>query len=314
MMRATQNWLFAMACVSGIGAVLITRPHVHSRPPQRSVSLPQTTVMLPQQPSSTTVPTSPTVSEFAVPVLMYHRICDLTPDEAKSPLMRDLTVSPANFEHQVAYLQQKGFTCLLASDVEAALRERRPLPERSVAITLDDGYRDNFDCAFPILKRYGVPATIFLVTSTVDTAGHLTWSNVAEMRPHPVGYGSHTVTHADLTSLSLDRLDYELRESKRVLESRLIERISAIAYPSGKYNGMVAERTREAGYLAGWKKGGGPVQPGADPYLLPRMRVKGSTNLDEFKRIVWSGVMRHKIDSESSAGPRFSFGRLQGFR
>ena len=221
---------------------------------------------------------------------MYHRISNLTPKEAKSPLMRDLTVSPAHFEEQVKYLTENGFTCMLASDVDQAVRECKPLPERAVAITMDDGYRDNFDCAFPILKKYNVPATIFLVTSTVDTDGHLTWANVHEMRPHPVGYGSHTVRHLDLTSLPPDQLDYELRESKRVLEGRLLERITAVAYPSGAYNANVTKKARDVGYLAGWKKGGGPVQPGDDPFLLPRVRVNGYATMDDFKRKVWSGV------------------------
>ena len=239
---------------------------------------------------------------FAVPVLMYHRISDLTPQEAKSPLMRDLTVSPAHFEEQVKYLVDNGFTCLLASTVETALREHRPLPEKAIAITLDDGYRDNFDCAYPILRKYNVPATIFLVTSTVDTEGHLTWDNVHTMRPHPVGYGSHTVHHLDLPTLPTDQMDYELRESKRVLESRLLERITAIAYPSGSYNQAVTAKAREVGYLAGWKKGGGPVQPGADPYLLPRVRVNGYATMDDFRRKVWSGVYTQKLEKHGAAG------------
>ncbi len=240
-------------------------------------------------------PQQPLVDHFAVPVLMYHRISDLTEKESRSPLMRDLTVSPAHFEEQVKYLTDNGFTCMLASDVDSAVREGKPLPERAVAITMDDGYRDNFDCAFPILKKYNVPATIFLVTSTVDTDGHLTWDNVHEMRPHPVGYGSHTVRHLDLTSLPPDQLDYELRESKRVLESKLLERITAVAYPSGAYNSEVTEKAREVGYLAGWKKGGGPVQPGDDPLLLPRVRVNGYATMDDFKRKVWSGVEVRKL-------------------
>ncbi len=238
------------------------------------------------------------VDAFAVPVLMYHRIADLTPAEAKSPLMRDLTVSPAHFEQQVKYLVDNGFTCLLANEVEDAVRSGKKLPEKAVAITMDDGYRDNFDCAFPILSKYNVPATIFIVTGTVGTSGHLTWANIHEMRPHPVGYGSHTVSHADLTALGADQLDFELRESKRVIESRLVQRITSVAYPSGQYNRAVTQKAEEIGYLAGWKKGGGPVQPRTDPFLLPRVRVNGYATLDDFKRKVWSGVETRKMSSE----------------
>lgn len=228
--------------------------------------------------------------EFAVPVLMYHRISDLTPREARSPLLRDLTVAPVDFTRQMGYLVRNGFTLLLAREVEDAVREGKPLPEKAVAVTMDDGYKDNFEHAFPILRQYGLPATLFLVTSTVDTAGHLSWDDVALMHQAQIGYGSHTVHHADLTLLPMAQLDYELCESRRVLEENLVERITAVAYPAGKYNRTVAERAEAAGYLAGWKKGGGPVQPGDDRFLLPRVRVRGCTTMEEFQRAVWSGV------------------------
>jgi peptidoglycan/xylan/chitin deacetylase (PgdA/CDA1 family) len=234
--------------------------------------------------------TTPPTDHFAVPVLMYHRVADLTEQEARSPLLRDLTVSPKAFEEQVKYLVGNGFQCLMARDVEAAVREGRPLPERAVAITLDDGYKDNFEQAFPILRHYRVPATIFLVTNTVDSSGHLTWDDVKVMQRERVGYGSHTVNHYELPSLSAPALDYELRVSKRVIEEHLFERVTAVAYPSGKYNRAVTERAEAAGYLAGWKKGGGPVQPGQNLYLLPRIRVNGGSTMKDFERKVWSGV------------------------
>ena len=228
--------------------------------------------------------------QFAVPVLMYHRIANLSEKEAHSPLMRDLTVSPAQFEEQVKYLADNGFTFLLARDVEQAVHEGRPLPRKSVAITMDDGYKDNFEQAFPILRKYGAVATIFLVSSTVDTSGHLSWNDCQVMHRDKVGYGSHTVHHYELTTLTESEMDYELRESKRVIEGKVFDVVTSVAYPSGKYNHTVASRAEAAGYLAGWKKGGGPVQPGMDLYLLPRVRVNGGSTVADFKRKVWSGM------------------------
>ena len=241
--------------------------------------------------------------DFAVPVLMYHRIDTLSAKEKTSPLMCDLTVSPEQFDAQVAYLVKNGFSLVSVKQVQDALLGGLALPERSVAITMDDGYKDNFDQAFPILLRYGVSATVFLVTKTLDTPGHLAWNDVNVMRRRQVGVGSHTVSHLDLTTLDADRLDFELRESKRVLEQRLGQPVEAIAYPSGSYNDGVVERTREAGYLSGWKKGGGPVQPGADPLLLPRVRVRGCTTMDDFKRMVWSGVYANEKAKTSIHSP-----------
>jgi len=121
------------------GAWLNARLHELLRREQPSSSIvahaiPTAPMVLPER---RRVPVPMTVA-FAVPVLMYHRISDLTPQEAKSPLLRDLTVSPTHFEEQMKYLVDHGFTFLLASDVEVAVREHRPLPERAVAITMDD--------------------------------------------------------------------------------------------------------------------------------------------------------------------------------
>src|SRR5688572_8639903 len=85
----------------------------------------------------------PMTSNFAIPVLMYHRVSPLSEREAKSPLVRDLTVLPEDFENQVRYLSQNGYALLSVYDIQQALLNGEPLPKKGVAITLDDGYRDN---------------------------------------------------------------------------------------------------------------------------------------------------------------------------
>jgi peptidoglycan/xylan/chitin deacetylase (PgdA/CDA1 family) len=229
---------------------------------------------------------------------MYHRIDDLSEREKQSPLMRDLTVSPKDFEEQIRYLKSQGFVFLLAREVEEAVDRGEPLPEKAVAITMDDGYLDNFEQAFPILRRNDVPATIFVVTGAMGRPNHLTGGQIALMNQQSVGFGSHSVTHPDLTKLPLPRLDYELVESKAQIERRLGEPISAVAYPAGCYNQTVADRAKAAGYLAGWKKGGGTVRPGEDMLMLPRVRVSGRTDLAAFKRKVWGGVSARRRDEE----------------
>lgn len=244
------------------------------------------------------------VSDYAVPVLMYHRIDDLTQEQEKNALMRDLTVSPANFEQQIAYLKANNFTALTVDQVQEALLGGKPLPARSVVITMDDGYSDSFEKAYPILHRYQFPATLFLITSVLNAENHVTWQDVDTMKRSGFTYGSHTVTHPDLRTLSLAALDIELRDSKRVLEDHFRSPINSIAYPSGECNDLVVERTRAAGYLTGWTKGGGPVQPRDDPYRLPRVRVRGSTTMDDFKRMVWSGAYARKLNSQRFAAHR----------
>ena len=237
---------------------------------------------------------------YAVPVLMYHRIKDLTPREAQSPLLRDLTVSPEEFEKQIAWLVEEGFTFLFAREVEAAVRDGTMLPEKSVAITLDDGYLDNFEQAYPILKKYGAKATIFMTTVNLTRPERLHAEHLVEMRQEQVRYGSHTVHHYDLTSLVPDVLEFELVESKRVLERILGEEIDSLAYPSGAYNEIVVLYAVNAGYRAGWKKGGGMVTPDEDLMLLPRVRVSGRHTTDDFIR---------KINSRLASLERLREGR-----
>lgn len=230
--------------------------------------------------------------DFAVPVLMYHRICDLTSTESKSPLLRDLSVSPADFEAQLKYLKENGFTFLHVSDVERALSEGDALPEKAVAITMDDGYQDNFIKALPLLEKYEAKATIFMVTSNFEKPARLNWDQAKQMVVNDVSFESHTVSHPDLTTLQGDQLKFELAESKSILEKGLNRPVRSIAYPAGQYNDLVVIATEEAGYFTGWKKGGGPVLPSnyGDPYRLPRIRIHGQTDIEKFKQRVTSGV------------------------
>lgn len=228
--------------------------------------------------------------DFAVPVLMYHRIDNLSETESKNELLSDLTVSPQNFEEQVTYLVENGYTILSVYDVQKAIIEQGELPEKAVAITMDDGYRDNFEQAFPILQKHGVAATIFLVGKTVGSPRHVTWEMISEMKGEGMTYGSHTMTHPDLTILSTERQNYELADSKALFESRILEPITTLAYPAGRFNKQVMQQVEAAGYLTAWDKGGGPVQPGHDPFRLPRVRVNGSTTLKQFQRKVESGL------------------------
>lgn len=253
-------------------------------------------------PTTAARPTWSGVQNFAVPVLMYHRVCPLTEQEARNRLTRDLTVLPVDFELQIKHLSENGFTLLSVYDVQHALLTGGKLPEKAVALTFDDGYRDNFEHAFPILRKYGASATIFLVKNTVDGPRHLTWDMIRRMRPGGIRYGSHTVSHAHLPALDDARLDHELVESKRFLEAGLRESVTSLAYPAGRFDDRVVGRVQAAGYLTAWDKGGGPVQPGDDPFRLPRVRVHGQTTMADFERKVWSGYWARLMAQEAAAG------------
>lgn len=275
----TAKWVWGVVGIVLAGCGRAPEPAVTAEPPP---------------PAPLTVKTT---RDFAVPVLMYHRVSPLTEAEAQNPLTRDLTVLPEDFEAQIRFLADEGYALLSVYDVQRALLEREPLPEKAVAITLDDGYRDNFEHAFPILRRYGASATVFLVQKTVGDARHLDWRQIRQMRIGGVRYGSHSATHADLTTLDDSALESELLGSRRFLEAGLLEPVTSLAYPAGRFDDRVAEAAREFGYLTAWKKGGGPVRPGDDLLRLPRVRVHGKTDMRDFRRKVSSGVWALRMKS-----------------
>ena len=225
-------------------------------------------------------------ASFRVPVLMYHRVCALSAKEKQNAITADLTVPPDQFELQVQTLQKAGYTFLKASEVADAVIHRGVLPARSVCITLDDGYADNFAVAMPILQKYHVSATIFVITSAVGAPGHVTWANLKAMQAAGIEIQSHTVSHPDLPSLHGKPLDFELENARKTLEAKLKTSVTTLAYPAGRYSDEVVEHTRKVGYLSAWKKSGGPVTPGADLFLLPRVRVTGAEKIEQFKRSV----------------------------
>jgi len=246
-------------------------------------------------PSPRIIATVPMTYNFTVPVLMYHHIDGHFSPGAHGPVLRDLTVSPKNFKQQMDYLISRGYTLISLREIEDAVRARKPLPVKAAAVTLDDGYQDSYDFALPILRRHRIPATVFIITATVGTRGHLTWKQIAEMRRSGIEFGSHTIHHYDLRQLGSTQLKSELLGSRIRIESRLSVPVTSFAYPAGEYNRQVIEQISAAGYLAGWRKDGGAVRPDDDPRLLPRVRVHGADTLLDFAREIAAAVTSGRV-------------------
>lgn len=198
-----------------------------------------------------------------VPVLNYHKV---------DSLYHSLSLTPQEFEEQIRYLSEQGYHSITPDQLMAYLRHGKSLPDKPVLITFDDGYRDNYTNAFPILKKYGFTATIFLVTGLV---GHdprfLTWEQAGEMQQAGFVFGSHTVHHAALTKLGQDEAFAELTESSLEIEQRLGTRPRYFAYPTGAYNLQTAELVQKAGYRAAFTIRYGEVGLNSDFYALERI-------------------------------------------
>ncbi len=204
-----------------------------------------------------------------IPVLNYHQINDV--DENL------LTVSTSEFETQMAWLEENGYQTITVSELLDFLDGKGSLPERPVLITFDDGYIDNYQCAFPILKKHNMKACIFLISEYVSLyPNYLTWEQLAEMQSSGIEFGSHTVDHNVLTELSPNSVNHELADSKDLLEKRLKRRIEVLAYPCGFTNEYIKSRVNASGYRAAFTVNLGNVHTGDDLYALNRVPIFGA--------------------------------------
>lgn len=181
-----------------------------------------------------------------VPVLCYHSVG--YDDSGKSSLI----ISPEKFREHMKGLKENGYTTLTMEDLESYLADSNPIPVKSVIITFDDGYRDNYTNAFPILKEFDMKATIFVVSNLINGETSLTSSQIKEMSDYGIDIESHTVSHKRLNEMSYSEQLKELSESKAEIEKITGKSVVAAAYPEGKYNDDTKVAMKESGYEMGF--------------------------------------------------------------
>jgi len=213
---------------------------------------------------------------YRVPVIMYHGVSD-------EPWgMTDLFVRPAELEAQLQYLVNNGYTPIWFEDL-ARIDEI----EKPVILTFDDGYVDNYTELYPLLQKYQVKATIFVITGTIDYNPHnLTTAQIRELSASGlVSIQSHTVTHPYLASLSPEQQQWELEQSRLTL-TRITGRIPyVICYPSGNYDDTTMALSKTC-YRMGIDMNGGDYWTGADPFEVSRWYIARSHPIEAFVDMV----------------------------
>ncbi|MEY9489607.1 peptidoglycan/xylan/chitin deacetylase (PgdA/CDA1 family) [Streptomyces calvus] len=229
------------------------------------------------------------MADLRVPVLMYHAVAD-HPSEAT----RALSVTPRAFAEQMAVIADRRLTPVTTAELAAHWRSGRPLPERPVLITFDDGYEGVHRHALPVLAEHGFPATVFVTTGWLrgpyDTGGGLDtmldWDQVRELAGAGVEIGGHSHSHPQLDRLDDGRLRAELIRCKEIVSDQLGTVPASFAYPYGYSSRRVREAVRETGYAQALAVGNGLARRAQGPYALRRVTVRRSTGAAAFERLV----------------------------
>ena len=218
---------------------------------------------------------------ISVPILMYHYV-HKPPSTFTDRLGFNLSVSPNDFRGQMDWLESNDFHPVDFNDLRAYFAGQQALPNKPVVITFDDGYRDLYTTAFPILKAHKFKAVAYIVSSFVDRRRYVTSAQVVEMGRNGIEIASHTVNHADLARTSWPMIIYELVASKVWLQQLLGQSVVDFAYPSGKFNAKVVAALRATGYDTAVTTIGGTYHSQADRYTWTRIRISGGESLLEF--------------------------------
>lgn len=257
-------------------------------------------------------------------ILMYHAI-----DHPRAPAEATLCCTPERFAGQIAMLLDAGATFVGLDQALACARGEAPdAPDRVVAITIDDGFACAHAHALPILARFGVPATVFVVAGLIGQPAAwladarlpvrpiLSAPQLRELAAQGVTIGSHTMRHASLDACPDDVLAAELRDSRQRLEDLLAAPVGTFAYPYGRHDRRVRDAVARAGYALACTTVAGRVRRDTDPLLLPRVsifgderpwQVRGKVRLGTNDMPPWSLVkqpVRRLLGSRTAAGLR----------
>ena len=195
---------------------------------------------------------------------MYHHVAPPTPG-------LELYVTPETFEQQMEFLKVHDYRVLPLEEAVRLAKAGQTSPPKSVVITFDDGYLDNFNYAFPVLKKMGFPATIFMITNNVNEPGFLSEEDLRILDEAGISIGSHTASHAFLPRLKEGEVAWELAGSKKRLEKILAHPVTLFSYPAGGVTGELETMVKEQGYHGAVTTNYGRKL--RDPYALHRVKV-----------------------------------------
>lgn len=231
-----------------------------------------------------------------VTILIYHDFREVS----QTPLQ----IGRTEFEEQMRYLKENGFNVISLENFYDFIDLKFKLPEKPVVITIDDGWKSTYTIGFPILKKYGFPATLFVYTDFISrhNPGALTWEMLKEMHREGLDVQAHSKTHelriawkkgGETEEGYQKRIEKELALPKEMIQKQLGNKVQFIAYPFGQFSDAFVQAARKHGYRGGLTVTGATVKEGAivkrrgnpvfvDPFEVRRIQILGGTSLSAF--------------------------------
>ena len=250
--------------------------------------------------------------KYEVPVIMYHRVINNPENEG----VYGTYIYEDMFKKHLQYLKDKNYTVITFKDLDKiGWRNRFEKDRKYIILTFDDGYKDNYDLAFPILKEFNFKATIFLMGSLtynewdVKAGGERKFSlmsveMIKEMQDYGIEFGAHTFNHPKLNILSNEEIEHQIVDVKKPLEEKIGKEIITFAYPYGILNDYAKKMTKKAGYTFALATDSGSVCLSDDLYQIRRIAIFPNTNLFSFKRKVAGNYNFIKIKREKRLGTK----------
>ncbi len=212
---------------------------------------------------------------YTVPILMYHRF---------GSQESSLFVSPQNFARQMKYLKNKNYNVLSLDKLVEGIKNNRKFGHKTVVITIDDGYKDNYIYAYPILKQYDFPATIFIIANFIDNKkDFMTWDEIRTVSGDEISFGGHTKNEAYLPSVEKKEVLWdETAGCKKLIENKIGIAVDYFCYPTGGFTEEVKQVLKKAGYKGACTTNRGFVELNKDVYELKRVKITNSDTTKPF--------------------------------
>ncbi|MDE2025412.1 MAG: polysaccharide deacetylase family protein [Patescibacteria group bacterium] len=216
---------------------------------------------------------------YRIPILMYHYV-EYVQDK-KDTVRQSLDITPNILDQQLLTLKNAGYTFMTARQLGDVLDRRLPLPPKPVVLTFDDGYRDFYTDAYPVLKKYHIHATAYIVPGFLDTPNYMFSYQIRNLiNDGLVEIGAHTIHHVWLKDMPYNEASKEILMSKKMLESEFSIGVVSFAYPYGAFDKQALALVRKAGFWTSVSTVPGIDANVNDRYFLYRLRPGGRVGND----------------------------------